>query len=165
MIIKFKLNKIHLTIAINFISSKDSDEARTTHIESDNIEIMVGSETDEIMEEILETLLQRYKKKLEESMKGSESIFDSVDVLHYNLNKISLNHGRLYIDFPKWLKTKKTTINPKNNDDKCFQYALISALKCQNIRNNLERLTKIKPFIGQYNWEETEFPSHKKRLE
>ena len=64
MIIKFKLNKIHLTIAINFISSKDSDEARTTHTESDNIEIMVGSETDEIMEEILETLLQRYKKKI-----------------------------------------------------------------------------------------------------
>ena len=59
MIIKFKLNKIHLTIEINFISSKDSDEARTTHIESDNIEIMVGSETDEIMEEIFETLLQR----------------------------------------------------------------------------------------------------------
>ena len=64
MIIKFKLNKIHLTIAINFISSKDSDEVLTTHIESDNIEIMVGSETDEIMEEILETLLQRYKKKI-----------------------------------------------------------------------------------------------------
>ena len=59
MIIKFKLNKIYLTIEINFISSKDSDEARTTHIESDNIEIMVGSETDEIMEEIFETLLQR----------------------------------------------------------------------------------------------------------
>ena len=64
MIIKFKLNKIHLTIAINFISSKDSDEVLTAHIESDNIEIMVGSETDEIMEEILETLLQRYKKKI-----------------------------------------------------------------------------------------------------
>ena len=102
------------------------------------------------------------KKKLDESIKGSESIFDSVDVLHYNLNKISLNHGRLYVDFPKWLKNKKATINPKNNDDKCFQYALTSALYCQNIKNNPERLTKIKPFIDQYNWKEIEFPSHKK---
>ena len=57
-------------------------------------------------------------------MKGSEFIFDSVDVLDYNLNKISLNYGGSYIDSPKWLKNKKATINLKNNDDKCFQYSL-----------------------------------------
>ena len=39
--------KIHLTIAINFISTKDSDETRTMHTKSDNIEIMIGNETDE----------------------------------------------------------------------------------------------------------------------
>ena len=54
-------------------------------------------------------------------MKGNEFIFDSVDVLYYDLNKISFNGGGLYIDFPEWLKNKKATINPENNDDKCFQ--------------------------------------------
>ena len=38
--------KIHLTMKINFISFKDSDDTRTMHTKSDNIEIMLGSETD-----------------------------------------------------------------------------------------------------------------------
>ena len=45
----------------------------------------------------------------------------SVDVLYYNLNKVSLSTDGSYIDSPKWLKnTQKTTIGPKNKDDKCF---------------------------------------------
>ena len=33
--------KIQLTMAINFISSKDSDETRTMHTKSNNVEIMM----------------------------------------------------------------------------------------------------------------------------
>ena len=68
------------------------------HAKSDNIEIMMGSETDEMNEELFESLLQRYQEKLEESMRQSESIFDSVDVLYYHLNKITPNRGGSYID-------------------------------------------------------------------
>ena len=89
---------------------------------------MLGSETDEIIEELFKSLLQRYQEGLEEPMKGSHFIFDSVDVLHYNLNKITLSRGESYIDFPEWLKNKKAIINPKNNYDKCFQYAITVAL-------------------------------------
>ena len=45
---------------------------------SDNIEIMTGSETDEIIEELFKSLLQRYQEGFEKSMKGSEFVFDSV---------------------------------------------------------------------------------------
>ena len=105
---------------------------------------MMGSETDKIIEELFEGL--------EESMKGSEFNFDGIDILYYNLNKISLHRGGPYTDSPKWLKNKKATINPKNNNDKYFQYAITVVLNYQNIKNNPERLTKIKPFIDQYNW-------------
>ena len=71
--------KIQLTMAINFISSKDSDETRTMHAESNNLEIMMGCETDEIIEEPFKFLLQKYQEGLEESAKGREFIFDSVD--------------------------------------------------------------------------------------
>ena len=121
--------KIQLTMAINFIFSKpDSDETRIMHAKSDNIEIMIGSKTNEVIEELFGSLLQRYKKELEESMKGSEFVFDGVNALYYDLNKISLNRGKSYIESPKSLKNKKATINPKNNDDKCFRYALTVAL-------------------------------------
>ena len=132
--------KIQLAMAINFISSKDSDETRTMHAKSNNVEIMIGSNTDEIIKDLFKSFLQKYQEGLEESMRRSEFVYDSVDVLYHNLNKVSLSRGGSYIDSPKWLKNKKVTINPQNKkDDECFQYALTVA-----------SLSKIKPFIGKY---------------
>ena len=73
------------------------------HAKSDNIEIMMGKETDDIIDEIFESLLPKYQEGLEESMRGSKFIFDSVDLLYYNLQKkISLDRkGSSYIDSPK----------------------------------------------------------------
>ena len=153
--------KIQLTTEINFISSKDSNETRTLHTTSGNIEIMIGNEADEIIKNLFESLFQKYKEGLEKSMKGSEFVFDSIDLLYYKLHKISLNGGGSYIHSPEWLKNRRTTINPKNNDDKCFQYAIAVTLNYQNIKNNPERITKIKPFIDQYNWKEINSPSPK----
>ena len=63
-------------MAIIFISSKpDSDETRTMHTKSDNIEIKMGSESDEIMEELFKFFLKRYQEGLEESIRGIEFIF------------------------------------------------------------------------------------------
>ena len=74
------------------------------HTKSDNMEIIMGSEINNIIEEICESLLQKYKEGLEESMRGSEFIFDSADLLYWNLQKTSLNRKRsTYIDSPKWL--------------------------------------------------------------
>ena len=52
--------KIQLTIANSFISSKDSGKTRITRSKSVNIEIMMGSETDEVTEEFFENLLQQH---------------------------------------------------------------------------------------------------------
>ena len=122
--------KTHLTDTINFISFKeDSDGTRTMRTKNDNIEIMVVNETDEIIEKLFDSLLERYQEGLEESMRRCEFIFDSVDALYDNLNKTSLKRGVSYIDSPEWLEAKKVTINPKNNDGKCFQYALAACIK------------------------------------
>ena len=116
--------KIQLTIQINLTSHKDSEETRTMYTKSRNIEIMEGDETDEIIEELFESLLRNSQKNLEEPMRGSEFVPDSIDLLYYHLQKVGFKRGGLYIDSPEWLKNKKATINPQNNDDNCFQYAL-----------------------------------------
>ena len=123
---------------------------------------MIGSETDEIIENLFESFLQKYQEGLEESMRRGEFAYDSVDALYYNLNKVSLNKDGSYIDSLKWLKSKKATINPKNNDDKCFQYALTVALNYEKIKKDPQRISKFKPFIDKYNWKEIDFPSHSK---
>ena len=78
--------------------------------------------------------LQRYEEGLAESVKGSEFVFNSVDLLNYKLKKISLKRGGSYIDSLEWLKNKKVTINP------CFQHALTVALNYQNIKKNPQRI-------------------------
>ena len=64
---------------------------------------MIGSETDEIIENIFESFLQKYQEGLEESMRGSEFAYDSVDALYYNLNKVSW----IICSFPKMAKKQK----------------------------------------------------------
>ena len=91
--------------------------------------------------------MQKNQEGLEKSMKGSEFVFDSVNLLYYKLHKISLNRGGLYVESPEWLKNEKATINPKNNDDKCFQYAVTFALNYKQIKRDPQRITKTKPFI------------------
>ena len=95
-------------------------------------------------------------------MKGSDFTFDGTNYLYYDLNKRSISKGGSYIDSPKWLKNKKSTINPKNNDYKCFQYAITLALNYDKIDRNPQRISKIKPFIENYNWKDIDFPSTRK---
>ena len=115
---------------------------------SNNIEIMMISETDYIIDELFESFLQKYQEGLEESMKGSVFIFDSVDLLYYHLQKTSVKRtGSSYTDSPKCLKNKKATMNPRNNDDKCFQYALTVPLNYQNIKKTLKEYQTLNPLL------------------
>ena len=82
--------------------------------------------------------------------------------MYYKCHQVSLNCGGSFIDSPKWLKIKKATIDPKNNDSTCFQYALTAELNYQSIKKDPQRISKIKHFIDQSNWKERDFPAHKK---
>ena len=73
----------------------------------------MGSETDDIINELFKSFLQRYQEGLKESMTGSDFCFDSADLLYYHLHKIGLKRGKSYIDSPEWMKNKKATTNPK----------------------------------------------------
>ena len=70
-------------MSINFISSNDSDEAGNLGTKSDNIETMMGDETDETIDELIEFFSQNYPKDLEESVRESDFIFDSVNLFIY----------------------------------------------------------------------------------
>ena len=155
--------KVQLTTEINFISLKAGfSGTRIMHRRSDNVDTMFGDDNDDIIEQLFRSLLQKYEENLQNKMRGSDFEFDGVNFLHYDFNKISLNRGGSYIDSPKWLKDKKSTINPKNNDNKCFQYAVTLALNLERIKKDPQRISKIKPFIDQYNWKDIESPSTSK---
>ena len=62
-------SKIQLTMQINFISSIDPGEIRTMDPKSKNIEILMGSEKDDVINQLFESFLQKYQEKLEEKWK------------------------------------------------------------------------------------------------
>ena len=139
--------KIQINMHLNFNSSKDTGETRTIYIWSDNEEIRSGNETDDIIKELFKAFLNNYQKEKTILRKGSNFLFESVDLLSYSFHKISLKRGKSYIKSPEWVINKRAT-NPKNEDNKCFQYSVIVALNYQNIENHPERTSNIKPFIN-----------------
>ena len=133
------------------------------HTKSDNIEIMSGIRTRDAINELFSSFSRRYQEGLETKMNGSSFIFERIDLLEYHLHKISLNRGSSYINSLKWINNKGVTINPKNTkNNNCFQYAITAALNHQNIGHHPERISKLRPFINNYNWKDTEFPSRSK---
>ena len=68
-------------------------------------------------------------------MKGSEFVFNYVQLLYYKFHKINPNRGGSYMDSPDWVKNKKATINPINKiDNKCFQCTVTVALNHVEIK-------------------------------
>ena len=119
----------------------------------------MGSDKDNIIDGLFKTLLGETS-----SNNGSEFIHESFGLLHYYVHKIDLKRGgNSYIKSPQWLKNKRATINPTNEKyDSCFQYAITVALYYQNIKRDHQRISKIIPFINQYNRRNIYFPSEQK---
>ena len=133
------------------------------HTRSNAAKFMSGSETEEIIEPLCRSLLQNYNDNLQEKMKGSDFVFNGINHFSYDFNRVSISKGGSYIESPKWLKDKKSTVNQKNNDYKCFQYATILALNFDKVTSHPEKITKkLKSFINKYNWNDINFPPTRK---
>ena len=66
--------------------------------------------------------------------------------------------SKLELYSSEWLRSKKESIT---NEDNCFQNALNDSLDYQKIKKDLQKISKLKPYINQYNWKDIKFPSDK----
>ena len=86
--------KLQLTAKISFASLKpDSDETRLMYTRSDPEEFMNGSETQEIIESLYRSLLQKHNDNLQEKMKGSDFVFNGINYFYYDFNRVSISKG------------------------------------------------------------------------
>ena len=138
----------------NFISSRDTGETHIYYVWSDNVSIIQGEDTNAIIRENVKSFLHNYQQELK-IIKGSDFVFESVDLLDYKLHRVRLKRGGSYIKSPKWLLHKGATINPKN-DDECLQWSIISALNYNEItKKEFENIFK------KIKHEDKDFSSHK----
>ena len=125
--------KIQINMHVNFISSRDTGETRIYYVWSDNVSIMQGENTNAIIREIFRSFLHNYQQELK-MIKGSDFVFESVDLLDYKLHNVRLKRGGSYIKSPEWLENKKAIINQKNkNDDECLRWSTICLLNYSEI--------------------------------
>ena len=85
--------KIQINMHVNFVSSNDTGEIRTIFVWSDNEEIRLGNETDDIIKRLINSFLNNYQKEEIILRNGSNFVFESVDLLSYHIHKTSLKRG------------------------------------------------------------------------
>ena len=86
--------KIQINMHVNFVSSNDTGEIRTIFVWSDNEEIRLGNETDDIIKRLINSFLNNYQKEEIILRNGSNFVFESVDLLSYHIHKTSLKSGK-----------------------------------------------------------------------
>ena len=127
--------KLQLVMQNNCISTKSFEETRTIYSASKPEEILMGSNTDDAIDRLFDTLLQRFQQAIEKlNDRGSEFTHESFVLLNYYFQKVDIKRAESYIKSPDWLVNKGATINLGNeNDNKCFQYAITIALNNNKI--------------------------------
>ena len=100
----------------------------------DNGEIRSGDETNDIINGLLKSFLSNYQNEEKILRNGSNFVFESVNILYYNIHNIKLKRGKSYIKSPEWILYKIGTKNPKNKGNKCFQYSITVALNHQKMK-------------------------------
>ena len=124
---KVNEQKIQLNIGFNMIHM--SENRRITHFSlSDNVICMPSSNTDELLDQLLTSLYEKFQNDLQLTRESSGFAYESVEECNIHFHKIDLQRVGSFIESPPWLKYKKATINPQNSDDTyCFMYAITIA--------------------------------------
>ena len=113
------------------------------------------SEIEELVDEMINHMKEQIKNP---ALLNSRFVFDEVLFTNIDFHQLNLTRGSSYLPLPEWLAKKKTIINPKNEDEECFKWAVIAASKWEEINTNPERISKLKRFEKDFCWSGIEFP-------
>ena len=133
--------KIQFTIAINFSSLEDAEEEHVMHSSSGNIKFTPYSDANNEFDKPFNSLPSRYQENLEISMKRSNLIFESVQLMYCKCHKVT------FIRSGSWIGSRRKKWF-KNTDDKCFHYTATVLLNYEEIESHSERVSNIKPLIN-----------------
>ena len=154
---------VQLIIAVICRHITDPSKKYATYVRSKNTDIRSGDDTNDIVSKIIESFLENYEHKQNALRNGSSFIYDSVDYGLLQFDKIKFKRGGSYIATPKWIANKKATINPKNRQDSCcFAYSIVAAIHHKDIDHHPEKITKLAPYVNNYNWNDINFPTEQK---
>ena len=111
------------------------------------------------MNEIVNEMIAHMKQQIEHpALLDSKFVFDEVLHMDVDFHRLILTRGSSYLPLPDWLSRKKVIINPQNEDQECFKWAVITASRWEETGNNPERISKLKRFEADFDWSGLGFP-------
>ena len=85
---------------VSLISSKDTGETRTIYTWCNNVNIVRGRYTNDIIKELFGSFLHDYQDKLK-TIKGNDFVFEGVYLMDYKPQRVCLQRDGSYIKPPK----------------------------------------------------------------
>ena len=109
--------------------------------------------------EIVSEMINHMQQQIENpALRDSKFVFDGVVHMDIDFHRLNLTRGSSYIPLPDWLAKKGAIINPKNSDMECFKWAVIAAMKCKDIGDHPERMSKLRRYDDDFDWDGMKFP-------
>ena len=156
-LIKRELNnlnsaRIQTTTWIRFI--KDDDRVELA-LNSRMTSVYQGSDLDQIVDGMIAHMKTQIENPV---LLNSRFGFDEVLFLDISFHHLNLTRGSSYLLLPDWLARKKAIINPQNDDEECFNWAVIAAENFNEISKNPQRISNLRKFADNYDWSGLKFP-------
>ena len=105
---------------------------------------------------IADGMITHMKAQIENpALLNSRFRFDEVLFLDANFHWLNLTRGSSYLSLPDWLAKKKVIINPQNDDEECFKWAVIAA---SVIVKDPQCVSNLRKFTDNYDWSGLKFP-------
>ena len=112
------------------------------------------------MDEVVSAMIEHMVEQIENpALRDSKFVFDGVIGMNIDFHRLNLTRGLSYLPLPKWLARKGAIINLKNSDMECFKWAVIAAMKCKDIGDHPERISKLRRYEDDFNWDGIKFPA------
>ena len=142
------------TTLIRFI--KDGIELVELAFNSRMLAVYNLSDMGQIASEMIEHMYQQIENP---ALRDSKFAFDGIIWMDIDFHRLNLTRGSSYIPLPDCLAKKDAIINPNNSDMECFKWAVIAAMKWRDIDNHPERISKLRRYEGDFDWDGIKFPA------
>ena len=132
------------------------DEVEQVELEFNSRMLAVYNLSD--MDEIVSAMIEHMSQQIENpALRDSKFVFNGVIHMDIDFHRLNLTRGSSYIPLPDWLARKGAIINPKNSDIECFKWAVIAAMKWKDIGGHHERISKLRRYEDDFDWDGMKF--------
>lgn len=125
---------LNVYVVIKCLMAKQEEgekEITREHFYNAPIRIIVSENN---IDQYVYDVLHGFAVNLEQSKNGSEWYFKKLIYLSIGTNRVKSVFGKSYIKLPDAIDKKKSCLNIKNKDDRCFEWCLIAHLNYDTIK-------------------------------